>query len=133
MHSTLNPKQADDPHDFLLDSPDVVPVAHAHDELPNLAHDALSGASDAKTHTAPDFSAGPSVLSVDPTFRAAAVNNVLVPGDRPSIGARAVRACIGFLLAACIGVAAFVWQSSCWSRSPCSMVASHARRRSRRS
>ena len=34
-----------------------------------------------------------------------------VPGDRPSRGERAIRGFIGFLLAVCIGVAAFVWQS----------------------
>src|SRR5258706_8387353 len=34
-----------------------------------------------------------------------------VPGDRPSRGGRAIRGFIGFLLAVCIGVAAFVWQS----------------------
>src|SRR5258707_11008501 len=34
-----------------------------------------------------------------------------VPGDRPSPGGRAIGGFIGFLLAVCIGVAAFVWQS----------------------
>jgi hypothetical protein len=34
-----------------------------------------------------------------------------VPGDRPSRGGWAKRGFIGFLLAVCIGVAAFVWQS----------------------
>jgi hypothetical protein len=34
-----------------------------------------------------------------------------VPGDRPSRGGRAIRGFIGFLLAVCIVVAAFVWQS----------------------
>src|SRR5258708_26015485 len=37
-----------------------------------------------------------------------AANNIQVPGDRPSFGRSAVR---GFLLAACIGVAAVAWQS----------------------
>ena len=60
---------------------------------------------------APDFSAGPSVLPVDTTFRAAAVNDVEVRGDRRSIGGRAIRACIGFLLAVCLAVAATLWQS----------------------
>ncbi len=39
------------------------------------------------------------------TFRPA------VPGNRPSLGGRAVRAFIGLTLAACIGVAAIAWQS----------------------
>jgi cell division septal protein FtsQ len=43
-------------------------------------------------------------------FRPAAVNNVQVPGDRPSIGRRAVRAFTGFLLTACIGGAGVAWQ-----------------------
>jgi hypothetical protein len=40
-----------------------------------------------------------------------AVNNVQVPGDRPSFGRPAVRGFVGLLLATCIGVAAFAWQS----------------------
>ena len=34
-----------------------------------------------------------------------------VPDDRPSLGGREIRGFIGFLLAMCIAVAAFVWQS----------------------
>jgi hypothetical protein len=34
-----------------------------------------------------------------------------VPGKRPSLGGPAVRGFIGVMLAACIGVAAFIWQS----------------------
>jgi DNA-binding protein H-NS len=41
----------------------------------------------------------------------AAVKNVQVPGDRPSFGRPAARGFVGLLLAACIGVAAFAWQS----------------------
>src|SRR3984893_2349877 len=48
---------------------------------------------------------------VDTTFRAAAVRDIQVTGDRPSIGRKAVRAFTGFLLVACIGVAAIAWQS----------------------
>jgi hypothetical protein len=110
MHSTLNPKPTD-PHDVLEIAPDVVLVARADKEFSNLPHDAVSRPWDPQTHIASDFSAGPSVLSVDTTFRAAAVNDVQVPGDRPSIGARAIRAFIGFLLAVCIGVAGIVWQA----------------------
>jgi hypothetical protein len=39
------------------------------------------------------------------TFRPA------VPGNRPSLGGRAVRAFVGLMLAACIGVVAIAWQS----------------------
>ena len=40
MHSTLNQKQTDDPHDILVVAPDVVLVAPADKELSNPAHDA---------------------------------------------------------------------------------------------
>jgi hypothetical protein len=105
MQSTPNPNQTD-PDDVLVIAPDIVLVAR-----PDKAHDAIGRASDSQTHMAPDFSAGPSVLPVDTTFRAAAVNDVKVRGDRPSIGGRAIRACIGFLLAICLAVAASLWQS----------------------
>jgi hypothetical protein len=103
MQSTLNQRQTDphaDPHDDVL-------VARIDDELSKLAHDAMRDPSDTQTHMGSDFSAGPSVPPVDTTFRPAAVNQ----GLRPSIGGRAVRAVIGFLLAVCIGVAGIVWQA----------------------
>jgi hypothetical protein len=105
MQSTPNPNQTD-PDDVLVIAPDIVLVARA-----DKAHDAIGRPSDSQTHMAPDFSAGPSVLPVDTTFRAAAVNDVKVRGDRRSIGGRAIRACIGFLLAVCLAVAASLWQS----------------------
>jgi hypothetical protein len=110
MQSTPNPNQTE-PDDLLVIAPDIVLVARADKEFSNLAHDAMSRPWDSQTHMASDFSAGPSVLPVDTTFRAAAVDNAQVPGDRRSIVARAMRACIGFLLAVCIGVASIVWQS----------------------
>src|SRR5216684_2630486 len=108
MPSTLNPKQADpyaDPHDDVL-------VARIDEELSKLAPDAMRNPSDPQPHIAPDFYAGLAVPPVDTTFRAAAVNNVRVPGQPPSIGRRAVRAFTAFLLAACIGAAAIASQSS---------------------
>jgi hypothetical protein len=105
MQSTPNPNQTE-PDDLLVIAPDIVLVARA-----DKAHDAIGRPSDAQTHMAPDFSAGPSVLPVDTTFRAAAVNDVQVRGDRRSIGGRAIRACIGFLLAVSLAVAASLWQS----------------------
>jgi hypothetical protein len=101
MHSTPNPKQTD-PRDFLL-------IAPEDEELSNLAHDAMRYSS-AQTRMGSDFSAGPPIPLVDLTFRPAAVNNVEVPGDRPSIGRRAVRAFIRFLWVACIGGAGVAWQ-----------------------
>jgi hypothetical protein len=103
MQSTPNQRQADpyaDPHDDVL-------VARIDEELSKLAHDAMRDPLDPQTHMGSDFSAGPAVPPVDTTFRPAAVNQ----GLRPSIGGRAVRAFIGFLLAVCIGVAGIVWQA----------------------
>jgi hypothetical protein len=105
MQSTSNPNQTE-PDDLLVIAPDIVLVARA-----DKAHDAIGRPSDSQTHMAPDFSAGPSVLPVDTTFRAAAVGDVQVRGDRRSIGGRVIRACIGFLLAVCLAVAASLWQS----------------------
>jgi hypothetical protein len=107
MHSTLNPKQTDphaDPHDDVL-------VARIEEEFSSLAPDAMRHPSDTQTHMASDFYAGAAIPAVDTTFRAADVNNVRVPGRRPSIGRRATRAVTAFLLAGCIGVAAIASQS----------------------
>jgi hypothetical protein len=101
MHSTPNPKQTD-PRDFPLIPPE-------DKELSNLAHDAMRYSS-AQTRMGSDFSAGPPIPPVDLTFRPAAVNNVEVPGDWPSIGRRAIRAFIRFLWVACIGGAGVAWQ-----------------------
>jgi hypothetical protein len=101
MHSTPNPKEID-PRDFLI-------IAPEDKELSNLAHDAMR-CSSAQTRMGSDFSAGSPIPPVDLRFRRAAVNNVEVPGDRPSIGRRAVRAFIRFLWVACIGGAGVAWQ-----------------------
>ena len=107
MQFTLNQRPTDphaDPHDDVL-------VARIDEELSQLAHDATRDPLDPQPHMGSDFSAGPAVPPVDTTFRAAAINNVRVSGLRPSIGVRAVRGFIGFLLAVCIGVAGIVWQA----------------------
>jgi hypothetical protein len=101
MHSTPNPKQTD-PRDFLL-------IAPEDKELSNLAHDAMRYSS-AQTRMGSDFSAGSPIPPVDLRFRPAAVNNVEVPSDRPSVGRRAVRAFIRFLWVACLGGAGVAWQ-----------------------
>jgi hypothetical protein len=110
MDSTLKPKQTDDPHDFLVVAPDDVRVAPSDEELSNLLRNAARHLSDPQ-HKGSDVAAGPSIPPVDTTFRPAAVENVLVPGPRRSIGRRAVRAFAALLLAGCIGVAAMAWQS----------------------
>jgi hypothetical protein len=111
MHSTPPPKQADDPHDFVVVPPDVVRVAPEDDELSNLVRDLARSSSDAQTHTQSDFGAA-TVPPVDTAFRPSAVNDVQVPGRRRSIGRRAARAFTALLLAVCTGVAAIAWQSS---------------------
>ena len=101
MHSTPNPKEID-PRDFLI-------IAPEDKELSNLAHDAMRYSS-AQTRMGSDFSAGSPIPPVDLRFRPAAVNNVEVPSDRPSVGRRAVRAFIRFLWVACLGGAGVAWQ-----------------------
>ena len=101
MHSTPNPKEID-PRDFLI-------IAPEDKELSNLAYDAMR-CSSAQTRMGSDFSAGSPIPPVDLRFRRAAVNNVEVPGDRPSIGRRAVRAFIRFLWVACLGGAGVAWR-----------------------
>ena len=110
MHSTLNPKQNDDPHNVLVVAPDVVPVAPTDEELSKLAH-TLRHPSNPQTRTGSDLPAGPTVPPVDTTFRPA-VNDVQVPGRQRAIGGRAARAfTAALLLAGCTGVAAIAWQS----------------------
>jgi hypothetical protein len=110
MHSTQTPKQTDDPHDVLVVAPDVVLVAPTDEELAKLAH-TLRHPSNPHTRTGSRRPGGSTVPPIDTTFRAAAVRDVQVRGDRPSLGRRAVRAFTGFLLVACIGVAGIAWQS----------------------
>lgn len=109
MNSTLKPKQADDPHDFVVVPPSDVRVVPGDDELSDLLHQAARYRSDSRTNAASD---GPPVPPVDTAFRAAAVNDVLLRGHRRPIGERALRGIVASLLAACIGVAAIAWQAS---------------------
>jgi hypothetical protein len=112
MHSTLKPKQTDDPHDIVVVAPDVVQVAPADQELSKLLHQAAARyRSDPQPRAGSDVPAGPMVPPVDTTFRPAAVNDVLVPGKGWSMVRRAVRGLIALLLAACIGLAAVAWRS----------------------
>src|SRR5882724_6804784 len=109
MHSTLKPKQADDPHDIVVVVPDaarVVPdparvapdpvaVAPADEELSSLLHDAARRLSEAQARAGSDVATGAVVPAVDTTFRPSAVNatvnDVLVPGRLRSIGRGAMR------------------------------------------
>ncbi len=98
MHSTLNPKQ-NDPQRVLIARVDEElartreQIAQADEQLSKLERDAARYPSDhPQTRTN--------------MVRPAVHGNLLSPG------ARAKRGLIGLLLAACIGVAAIVWQSS---------------------
>lgn len=118
MQSTLKPNQADDPRDVVEVAPGVVLVApadgepaNAEEELSSLLRAAARQHSDPQTRAEPDFSAAPPVPSVDTTFRSAAVGNVQAPKNRKSMGGRAIRSLLGFLLALGIGVGAAAWQA----------------------
>jgi hypothetical protein len=98
MHSTLNPQQSD-PQRVLIARVDEElartreQIAQADEQLSKLMRDAARNPSDhPQSHTN--------------TVRPAVRRNL------PSPGGRAMRGFIGLLLAACIGVAAIVWQSS---------------------
>jgi hypothetical protein len=108
MQTTPNPTP-DDPHDTLGITPDVVLVARAEEELSRLARHTLKRPSDLQPDIGPAPSVAPSVPQIDTTFRAAAVDNVPVAGDRPLIGRWAIRGLIGCLLALCVGVVASAW------------------------
>jgi hypothetical protein len=107
MHSSLNRKPTDDPHDFVVVPADHVQVAPADDEISDLLRAA------ARQHADVQGGAGPSspVPPVDTTFRATDVNNDLLK-RRWSIGRRVMRALAAVLLAGCIGAAAMAWQAS---------------------
>src|SRR6266446_5749989 len=111
MHSTLKPKQTDDPHDIVVVAPDAVQVAPADEELSSLLHDAARRLSEAQARTGSDVPAGAEVPPVDTTFRPAAVNDALVPGRLRSMGRGAMRAFAAVLLATCIAVACIAWES----------------------
>jgi hypothetical protein len=111
MHSTLNPKPIDDPHDFVVVAPDDVRVAPAEEELSNLLRQAARHHSGPQTRTQSGLLADAAVPAVDTTFRPAVANNAQLLGQRRSIARRVLRAFGALLLAACIGVAGIAWQS----------------------
>jgi hypothetical protein len=111
MHSTLKPKPTDDPHDFLVVSPDAVRVVPGEEELSDLLRAAARQQADPQIHVEAGSVAAPPVPPVDTTFRPSAVNDVLGSGGGPSMSGRVGRAFAALLLAACIGAAAVGWQA----------------------
>jgi len=95
MDSTVNPEQTDPRGVFSR-----AEIARAFEQI---------GAADEQLVSTPAQDAARHPPAAAPP---AAAKNVQVPGDRPSLVRPAVRGFIGLLLAACIGVAAIVWQSS---------------------
>src|SRR6202022_830224 len=102
MQSTLNPEQTDPRNVFARVDEEIARayehIALADKQLSNLPHDAARQPSDPQTGMT--------------AFRPAAVNNAQAPGDRPSLGRRALRGFAGFLFAARTSAAAISWQSS---------------------
>jgi hypothetical protein len=89
MDTTLNPKQADPRHALAARADEE--LAHAYDQI---------------TRAGEEIARAEEQLSkLEHAARRA------VPVKRRSPGGRTVRGFIGLMLAACIGVAAFVWQS----------------------
>jgi hypothetical protein len=105
MHSTLNPKQTD-PQRVLVARVDEE-LAHTYEQIAH-ANEQIARAEEQLSKLEHDAPRHP---SDHPQTRM----NTLRPaarGNLPSPGGRAIRGFIGLLLAACIGVAAFVSQSS---------------------
>jgi flagellar motor protein MotB len=111
MQSTLDPKPTDDPHDFLVVPPDAVRVVPTDEELSNLLREAARHHSDPQKQAGSPLPAGPPAPAVDATFRATDVNDVVIAGERESIGGRVLRGFAALLLALCIGVAGIAWQT----------------------
>jgi hypothetical protein len=115
MQAMLNPKPSDDPHDIVVIAPDAVRVAPADDEIESLLKDKakLRVPAEPQLHAAPDMpdiTAGAAVPPVDTTFRATAVNDVLIKSRRRLMAGRVLRGVAALLLAACIGGAAMAWR-----------------------
>jgi hypothetical protein len=89
MDTTLDPKQTDPRH---------VLVARADEELAH-AYEQITRADE-------------QIARAEEQLSKLEHNAARHPGNRPSLGGRAVRGFTGLMLTACIGVAAIAWQSS---------------------
>jgi hypothetical protein len=111
MHSTVNPKPTDDPHDVVVVPPDLVRVAPADEELVQMVQDLARRHSPSQTQPRSDVAAGPPVPAVDATFRASAADDVLAPQCQQPIRTLVRRTFAALLFAACTGAVALGWQS----------------------
>jgi hypothetical protein len=107
MLSTLNrPEQ--DPHDVIEIAPDVILATRVDNPTSTPTTGAPSGPSAPQVRVGPD--AGISTPSVDATFRATALDDIRIPGERSSLGKWAIRTFAACLFAICSAVAAAAWQ-----------------------
>jgi hypothetical protein len=100
MDSKQKPVEADDPHDAPAIAPDIIPAAradkrHASDQNPGMESSIAGGAP---------------ALTIDTTFRPAAVGNVQAPREKPPAGKWATSAILAFMFVLCGGIAAAAWQ-----------------------
>jgi hypothetical protein len=111
MPTGVKPK-ATDSHDFVVIPSDQVRVAPSDAEITDLLRAAARQNSEGGPRAAPDPSpsAPSSVVAVDTTFRATAVNDG-VSARKGSVGRRALRAVAALLLTLGIGAAALSWQT----------------------
>jgi len=106
MHSTVNLKETDDPHDGPATAPDVVPAAWADKVLADIKRDGVIRPVDHK----PNPTSGVAAPTVDTTFRPTALDNNRALGEKPSSGRWATRAVTAFVFALCSALAAAAWQ-----------------------
>jgi hypothetical protein len=109
MQSTLNTRQTDDPHDFVVVPPDAIRVVPSDDELSHVLRNAARHLGDTQPHAESGLPDHAAVPPVDTSFRATAVDNLL-PRQRASLGGWALRGLMAFLFAAFTGAAGIAWQ-----------------------
>jgi hypothetical protein len=109
MRSTLTPRPADDPHDFVVVPPDMVRVVPSDDELSHVLRDAARHLGDTQAHAESGFANETPVPAVDTTFRATAVDDLL-PAPRSPFGNLALRGLTAFAFAAFTCAAGIAWQ-----------------------
>jgi len=104
MDTTLNLKQTDPQHVLVTRTDEE--LAHAYEQITR-ADEQIARADEQLSKLEHEAAGYPS------DHRQTRMNKLraVVPGNRPSLGGRAVRGFTGLMLAACIGVAAIAWQS----------------------
>jgi hypothetical protein len=129
MQSTLTMKDTD-PHDIFLIEPEIVRALRARKASTDLSHDATNAPAAPQAHAAPDVSAGAAMPRVEPTFRAAATDDIKISneriaasGDRPAMG-RSTKRAVMVLFALISAIAAAAWQH--YGDTAKAVIANHA-------